>query len=81
MGTGSRYREINGLEGVVLGMPEDEADNCEYAVGIFETEETWVILETALVPTGRHMKHEEIYDGTSIKVIVDPETGEGKLSE
>lgn len=77
----STLREINGMTGTILGMAQNDNGEWGYGVQILETNENWDISESDLVATGKHMKREDFYDGTSVKVTVDPETGEGDVSD
>ncbi|MBI3560324.1 MAG: immunity protein 31 [Gammaproteobacteria bacterium] len=69
---------INGLQGAIVGAAENDAGEWVYSVYIFESEECWEVMEAELSSTGKKMAREDFYDGESIKVIVDPVTGEGK---
>ena len=57
-----------------------EGENTD-AVSLFDSHEAWSLREGDLVATGRFMRREDFYDGTSVRVRVDPETGEGDLVE
>jgi hypothetical protein len=65
----------------VLGRAQDESGNWGYAVFIYAANEVWNFREDELEPTGKMDKRENFYDGSSIGVRVDPDTGEGYLSE
>lgn len=71
--------QISGLEGVVLGKSEHPPGRWVYAVQVLDTEEGWDLAEDLLVSTGRKMRREEIYDGSSVRVSVDPVSGKGRL--
>ena len=73
------YQEANGLEAVVLGMSENESGVWGYSVQVFESEESWSLPESELASTGKKLTRSEIYDGSSVSVAVDPETGEGSV--
>lgn len=72
---------VAGSEGAVLGKSQDEAGKWGYAVFIYGLDETWDLQEIDLESMGRMAKHEDFCDGTSIRVAVDPETGEGRIVE
>lgn len=73
-------QEINGKEGTIIGMSKNEqTGNWGYAVTIHESEDGWDILECDLRSTGKKRKREEFYTGETVKVRVDPETGESIL--
>ena len=74
----SILNEIEGLSGVILGMVKNDDGDWVYAVHIFDTDESWDVRESELISTGKKMAREDFYDGDSISVEVDPETGEGK---
>ena len=58
-----------GLEGAVLGISTDDAGRVvAYAVYIYERERTAMFDPADLEPTGRFDRHENFYDGTSIRV-------------
>ena len=70
---------IANTEGAILGKAQDEAGRWGYAVFIYSLDETWDLQESDLEATGRMAKRGDFYDGTSIQVAVDPETGEGRI--
>ena len=69
------------MEGVILGMSENNFGEWGYAVDILEIDDAWSIPESELFSLGRKMKREDIYTGQSMKISVDPETGEGSISD
>ena len=79
--------EINGKEGIVLGVPQIEEDYSIFTYSVYvldpkgKMEECWSVDEEDLQPTGKKMKEEDIYTGETVRVRVDPETGEGYLVE
>lgn len=74
--------EIHGKRGHIAGMSESEDGSAVgYAVFIYDLEVVWDIEENFLESTGEMTTYEDWYDGTHIKVIVNPETGEGDLTE
>jgi hypothetical protein len=74
-----RYQEIYGQEGVILGMSQAQDLSWGYAVQLLDSEDGWAIPEEELTSAGRSMKREDIYPGDSIRVKVDPNTGEGSV--
>lgn len=70
----------SGLEGAVVGRAQEE-NRWYYAVYIYEHGEVWSLPEEYLEPTGRTDERATFYDGTSVKVRVDPETGEGSVAD
>ncbi len=73
--------EIWDLTGVIMGISENEEGYFGYAVSIFHVVESWFVMEEDLVSTGQYMRDEDFHDGSSIRVRVDPETGEGHIVE
>src|SRR4051794_21777343 len=74
-------KEVIGLEGAILGMAEETDGIWGYAVHIYALDALYDIREPFLEPTGRSSSREEFYDGSVLKVLVDPETGEGKIAD
>lgn len=74
------FSEIAGLEGVVLGMAEDDSGDWYYSVLIDQKDETWNIPGSCLETTGKYRSREDIYGGDSVRVTVNGE-GEGKIVE
>jgi len=72
---------VNGLEGAILGMAEEDDGSWSYGVYLLDKEEVWDFMADEVKPAGRKMKREDFYDGTSVTVTVDPETGEGALKD
>jgi len=73
--------EINGQEGAVTGMAQNDDGMWGYSVHIYSIDDTWYLLEKELAPTGKMDKHETFHSGESITVEVDPETGEGRIKD
>ena len=69
--------ENTGKEGAIMGMAQDDDGLWGYAVHVYEDSIVWDYLETDLESTGKMDKRESFYSGETIKVYVDPETGEG----
>ena len=70
---------IHGERGVILGMAQNEYGGRGYAVHVFSQCVSWHVMEGELKSTGEFMKREDFYDGSSIRVEVDPKTGEGRI--
>jgi hypothetical protein len=72
-----------GAEGAILGRTQGDQGDIEWSYAVtFEGEiNTWIFMEAELEPTGRFKRREDFYDGSSIRVIVDPATGEGCVIE
>ncbi len=75
-----QFKEIAGLRGAVLGIAQNSQGEWGYAVSIDKLDETWDLPESDLEPTGIMRTREEYYDESSIRVVVDPKTGEGKIA-
>ena len=73
------HTSINGAEGAVAGVAIGDNGEHFYAVFIYKTERVWSVSEKYLVPTGSKDKMETFFDGTRIRVEVDPETGKGSI--
>lgn len=76
---------INHKEGVIIGKSQDEEDPqiFYYAVDIIndagEIEDGWSIEEIDLQKTGKKADREKFAYVDSVKIVVDPDTGEGKI--
>jgi hypothetical protein len=68
-----------GYEGAILGMSQNDLGKWGYAVFLYEENTVWDFQEDELEPTGRKDRRESFYDGTTIRVQVDPDTGEGTI--
>ena len=77
--------KINNRIGIIRGISqsEDNPNVYAYAVDILdhnnEIEDGWFIFEEDLQPTGKMANLKNFNHIESVKVYVDPETGEGKL--
>jgi hypothetical protein len=71
--------ELVGREGVILGMSSDENGKWYYSVDIEGVEGNRTCGEDDLESTGEFRRREDFYSGETLKVSVDPETGEGKI--
>jgi hypothetical protein len=75
-----RNAKMNGQTGAVLGRAlSDDGLRWSYAIHVDSTGISWSFNEDELLPTGRHAKKEDFYDGSSIQVIVD-ERGRGSIA-
>lgn len=72
------HSELAGLDGIILGISQGE-HQCAYSVHFDQFDEGWFLMEDELEPTGRMDRRDRFYDGTHIRVSVDPETGEGRV--
>ena len=76
---------INGKKGAIRGKSQSEENHSifAYAVDIFneanKVEGGWFIFEEDLKYTGIKANPSDFYTGESIKVRVDPKTGEGEI--
>lgn len=60
--------ELNNLHGVILGKAQNNKDQWNYTVHIFDKDEVWDLEENNLAMTGKKLNRKDIYDGTSILV-------------
>ena len=72
--------EINGKLAVIVSDPSTEPDDEYLTVFVLKDEECWCVSKHDLDSTNRFYKHEDFYDGSSIKVKVD-EKGRGEILE
>ncbi|MGH3695389.1 MAG: Imm31 family immunity protein [Pseudonocardiaceae bacterium] len=70
---------LRGQDGAVVGRAEDDLGNWTYGVHVYKLNEVWSFQEEDLRPTGRMDRRETFYDSTSVRVAVDPDTGEGEV--
>lgn len=75
------HAHVYDMEGAILGRAQDDNGAWTYAVHLYDLGSVWNFKEEMLQPTGRMDKRETFYSGEHIKVIVDPETHEGKIAE
>lgn len=73
------HESINNKVGVILGMIEVNNSEWIYAVQILDNEEGWDIEERYINSCNKFLKKEDLYPGENIKIIVDLETGKGKI--
>lgn len=70
-----------GSKGVVLGMVQDNGD-WFYSVALEKDDNfCWDFCEQDLRSTGEFMNRSDFYSGESIRVVVNPKTGEGRINE
>ena len=75
-------KEIAGKVGAILGFSKDRKSGMPiYGVMLDDLGECWSIEHYYLSSEGYIRKKDEFYDGTFVKVKVDPKTGEGYLDE
>lgn len=73
-----RNAEIVGARGCVLGMAQcEESELWYYSVSIEGI--CWSVAEEKLSKTGEFRSRSDFYSGESIRVRVDPATGEGSV--
>lgn len=81
-----KHKLINGREGIVLAMGENKDGTYGYSISVIfdhndlSNNEGWDIEEQYLKTTGKFMKREDFYDGSTAKVGVD-EKGRGHIKE
>jgi hypothetical protein len=72
--------EINGCRGYISAMSQSEETGLwRYAVGIYDKECLWEVRESELLSTGEKEDPRINEPVDTIRVRVDPETGEGYL--
>ena len=80
-------REILGKEGIINDFcPSDISDTWRYGVSVYGDDDgLWEIYEDDLQATGKKASPEELSDygpsGTTVTVLVDPDTGEGSFKD
>lgn len=75
-----KKKEVNGEIGAVLGRDRDCSDQWYYTVYVYASTSCWCFFESELMPTGQAAKREDFFDGSSIRVEVDP-NGRGRLAK
>jgi hypothetical protein len=71
-------KRLWGTCGVVVGRTDDGVLGLEYAVQVIaDNNQCWQLPEQCLRPVGRRMTREELYDGDSLSIVVEPDTGVG----
>lgn len=77
-----KLKEFSGEEGAVLGMAQSEhSDRWSYGVMLSSIDEIRSFYEEDLVSTSKILKRSDFYSGETVKVQVDPITGEGSLKD
>ncbi len=75
------YQTLVGKKGVIMAMVQ--ADNgdwlYEVSLDVMDEKASYTIREQDLISTGIMKKREDFYTGESIRVRVDPKTGEGEI--
>jgi hypothetical protein len=74
-------QKYGGLEGAILGMAQEADGSWGYAVSLYSDGFTYDVTDREIESTGRMDRRESFYDGTSVRVSVDSETGEGSIIE
>jgi hypothetical protein len=77
--TNPKKSYLNGQRGAVLGKAENADGGHGYDIWIYKFNEVFSLDEEELLATGEFDKRESFYSGESIRVSVDPKTGEGKI--
>jgi hypothetical protein len=77
--TGKYPHGVSGAFGAVLGRAETDDGLWTYTLSIEGVEETWSFNEEELEATGQRKTRSDFYDGTKLRVIVDPESGDGRI--
>lgn len=73
---------VVGHRGAVIGKAQNEETGAwSYSVSMLESRESWSLRENEIVSTGLYMTRQDFYDGSSVKILSDPETGEGTLAD
>ena len=73
------YQRLVGLQGVIMAMVQSDSGKWLYEVFLKQDGMTYTIEEKDLVATGEHMKRSEFYAGQTVRIAVNPNTGEGKI--
>ena len=80
IGLGKELDEVRGKKAVVVGMSENEDTNeWGYAVDINGCDDGWDVMEKDLLSMGKFIKRDNMYSEETIRVRVDPKTGEGDI--
>lgn len=77
----SSVRAIDGRDGAILGIVQNDDGLWTYSVHILELEEAWSLRESELVATGRFMRREDFYQGDVVSVEVDRDTRDGRFKD
>ncbi len=65
--------------GAVLGRARNDQQRWRYGISLYGFDESVMFDEDELESTGKIEKRETFYSGDSIRVRVDPDTGEGYI--
>lgn len=72
--------QLMGERGTILGMAQnEESKEWSYSISLESSGEVWCVREVDMEATGEVRNHSDFYTGESVKVRVDPETGEGSM--
>ncbi|HEU5012187.1 MAG TPA: Imm31 family immunity protein [Roseiflexaceae bacterium] len=74
------HTQLVGLEGVILGMSQEDSGAWGYAVMLRISGTCWDLRETDLEFTGVMESRASIYDGTKITVRIDPTSGDSTIA-
>lgn len=77
----SRHAELNGKLAVIRGMAQNEVTQ-EWSYGVSVCDSDGMVLrfyEKDLRATGKKANPNDFQTGESVKIHVDPETGEGRI--
>lgn len=74
-----RSGEKAGVEGAIMGRAQGADGTWNYSVHLYSVGTSWYFREHELEATGRMDRRESFYDGDTITVQVDPDTGEGRV--
>ncbi len=75
------HRQFAGLRGFVTGKSPRKDGKWSYVIAFNDHEHCYMFDQEELEATGRCFREEDFFDGSSIKVRVDPKTGEGEFVE
>lgn len=71
---------VVGMQGAVLGRSASPDGTWSYSVQLTDSESVHFFGESDLVATGDKRRREDFYDGSTVKVSVDPLTGQAKAT-
>ncbi|MDX1992502.1 MAG: Imm31 family immunity protein [bacterium] len=77
--TASNAARFYQMQGVMLGLTEEDDSTWGYSVYFDDFGETFYFHSDDLTSTGKF--HHDFYSGKKIKVEVDPNTGAGRLAD
>ena len=73
------YQVLVGKQGTVIGMVQNDDGAWLYDVCFKREDDRFTFREEDLVSTGIKRSRSEFYTGDSVRIRVDPNTGEGKI--